>query len=498
MTAKKTIAKKTPAKAKPHKNVRYLEHRLVPIGELAGYHKNPRRGNVRVIAESLFEHGQYRPIVVWTHEDGKPRSQGPEILAGNHTYKGAKFLDQLAKGETEKPEWILKREKVLGRQVAPWPEMGVVFIDASAEEAAEIVLVDNRSADLGDYDKDVLGEIIGSLPDPWGTGYTEAEFNLLATVADVVATEALEAIVNLDGYDPEVPDSIINLSEGLVALEEQIIDEQTPLVLLEASEEMTGTVVDLKENPRFTGVTQFEIPPLRKDMLVEDLPEMTTWAGSATRDLDIDDGYWFYNYGIDSTSGMKVKPGHIVLSFYAWDDYFSTWWDNCKDRVVQALNSQISMAVTPNFSQDEMPMIETLFQMYKSRYIGRYMQEAGIRVMPDLECRHDPLVYDLFKATTPDELPWASMQAQNIVAKTKRKDVDEKEMREYWEKGLIEFFGKVCRPTNLLVYANANGFDAVSALNDKHKWGINLRYQPTRMIALGEKAKGRTKKTGIV
>ena len=37
---------------------------LVQVSELKGYDKNPRRGNVKAIAESLEINKQYRPIVV--------------------------------------------------------------------------------------------------------------------------------------------------------------------------------------------------------------------------------------------------------------------------------------------------------------------------------------------------------------------------------------------------------------------------------------------------
>lgn len=502
MAVKKAAAKAPAAKksgaSRRNNNVRYLDHQMVPIETLANYHKNPRKGNVRAIAESLFEHGQFRPIVVWTHEGGKQRPS-PEILAGNHTYKGAKYLDQIAKGQTEKPDWITNAEKRLKRKVEPWPVMGVVFIDATAEEAAKIVIADNRTADLGDYDTEVMKDLLGFIPDAFGTGYTTAELELLANVSEKVADEAVEAIVNLDGYDPDEVESIVDLSAGLIDLEQDKIDDETPQVLLDANEELENSVHDLKVDPTFKTVTQFDYTPLRPDMMIEDLPDdLTTWAGSATRDLDIGEGYWFYNYGIDSTSGMKVQHGHIVLSFYAWDDYFDTWWHNLKERTAQALNSGITMALTPNFSMGSMPVIEAMYQFYKSRYVGRYMQEAGIRVMPDFEIRMEPMFVDLFKATTPEELAWGSIQVQNISAKTKRKDIDEKDAIDQWTRETSEFFDKVARPANLLVYANTNGFEMMSDLNDKKKWGMKLRYQPTRLIALGERAKQRTKKKGIV
>src|SRR6266545_1812765 len=40
-------------------------HRLVvPIGSLAPFHKNPRRGDLPLLRESLRANGQYRPVVV--------------------------------------------------------------------------------------------------------------------------------------------------------------------------------------------------------------------------------------------------------------------------------------------------------------------------------------------------------------------------------------------------------------------------------------------------
>lgn len=41
-----------------------LKIETMPIGDLTPYHRNPRRGNMAAIAESLKARGQYKPIVV--------------------------------------------------------------------------------------------------------------------------------------------------------------------------------------------------------------------------------------------------------------------------------------------------------------------------------------------------------------------------------------------------------------------------------------------------
>src|SRR3954462_10905825 len=106
-----------------------LSQLAVPVDGLVPYGSNPRRGNVDVIVESLSRHGQYRPIVV--------RTKSFEVLAGNHTLAAAQELG--------------------------WTEIAASFVEVSDDEAARIVLVDNRAADLGDYDNAALLDLLREL-----------------------------------------------------------------------------------------------------------------------------------------------------------------------------------------------------------------------------------------------------------------------------------------------------------------------------------------------
>lgn len=128
-----------------------LKDLRVPISGLKPYGENPRRGNVDVIVESLSHHGQYRPIVV--------RAKTFEVLAGNHTLAAAKQLG--------------------------WSEIAATFVDVSDDQAARIVLVDNRSADLGSYDDDTLIALLGSVEDLVGTGYSDTDVLDLSELASL-------------------------------------------------------------------------------------------------------------------------------------------------------------------------------------------------------------------------------------------------------------------------------------------------------------------------
>lgn len=128
-----------------------LSAHTAPIGDLQHYHSNPRRGNLDAIKDSLARHGQYRPIVA-----NKRTSQ---VLAGNHTLAAARDLG--------------------------WAEIAVTWVDVDEDAAARIVLVDNRTNDLAEYDDSSLLDLLQSLPSLDGTGYdTTALAELLASASE--------------------------------------------------------------------------------------------------------------------------------------------------------------------------------------------------------------------------------------------------------------------------------------------------------------------------
>ena len=148
-----------------------LDHLTIPIGQPRPRKHNPRRGDIDAIAESLERSGQYRPIVV-----NKPTG---EILAGNHTYAAAKRLG--------------------------WTRIAATFVDVDEDQAARIVLADNRTADLGDYDDTLLLDLLKTLDgDLLGTGYNQDDFDALA------ATDGA-------GSGPVAPDEFAEFDEDASA-----------------------------------------------------------------------------------------------------------------------------------------------------------------------------------------------------------------------------------------------------------------------------------------
>jgi ParB-like chromosome segregation protein Spo0J len=119
----------------------------IKVTDLVPYPGNPRRGNVKMIAESLTAHGQYRPLVV--------QESTMHVLAGNHTLEAATSLR--------------------------WDEIDCVVLPVDDTQAAKIVLVDNRTADTAYNDVAALTDLLQMLDtDLLGSGYEVADLEALS------------------------------------------------------------------------------------------------------------------------------------------------------------------------------------------------------------------------------------------------------------------------------------------------------------------------------
>ena len=159
----------------------------LPIDTLSNHSMNPRMGDVSAIKQSMLTNGIFRPIVV---NKGTHTGRTNEVLAGNHSLKAMRELAQ------EHP------------QDTRWQNIDVWLIDVDEEHATRIVLADNRTADLGRYDNDILLELLDNLDGNYlGTGYDEDDIGRL------LGEETP------DDWQPEQPLVDPDLASALIALE---------------------------------------------------------------------------------------------------------------------------------------------------------------------------------------------------------------------------------------------------------------------------------------
>lgn len=105
-----------------------LETLSVPVDDLHQLPGNPRKGDVDAVAKSLETFGQLKPIVA--RRDGT-------IVAGNHTWAAARKLG--------------------------WDRIAVVWIDVDDSTAQAFALADNRTAELGSYDEELLARLVAEV-----------------------------------------------------------------------------------------------------------------------------------------------------------------------------------------------------------------------------------------------------------------------------------------------------------------------------------------------
>lgn len=122
----------------------------VSIRKLKHHPDNPRVGNIDAITESLTVNGQYRPVVA--------NRRTTHILAGNHTVKAARRLG--------------------------WTHVNVAWVDVDDRTEIGILLADNRLSDLATYDEELLTDLLSSMPDLSGTGWTQDAVDELIRTTD--------------------------------------------------------------------------------------------------------------------------------------------------------------------------------------------------------------------------------------------------------------------------------------------------------------------------
>lgn len=148
---------------------------LLPIDSVEAHPRNPRKGNLDVIARSLDDFGQTKAVVV--------QASTRWICAGNHTRRAA--LEKLG-----------------------WTHIAGMVGDISDEDATAYLLADNRSSDLGEYDTTGLIELLGEQAEAGRiamTGYTADDYDDLIAENDAIAETARQ---EFEGGYSETPEEI--------------------------------------------------------------------------------------------------------------------------------------------------------------------------------------------------------------------------------------------------------------------------------------------------
>lgn len=152
------------------------ETQNIPIDRLTPHPLNPREGDIGALTQSLKTFGQYRTVVATT--DGI-------ILAGHHVIQAAKALG--------------------------WTHIDVTFIDCDEIQATKILLVDNRTSDLGTYNDELLRKAVLETSNNHATGWQPDDIQtLIEGKPHRIKNPTGKTRCNIGDYRWTEPASIIN------------------------------------------------------------------------------------------------------------------------------------------------------------------------------------------------------------------------------------------------------------------------------------------------
>jgi len=186
-------------------------------------------------------------------------------------------------------------------------------------------------------------------------------------------SEVSQLLESLSPYKPPEEEE-----EDDPTLEEEI-DEAEGTKLYQAGDSpftMTNNCIFLPTSNRW------DFPDLDQ-MAIPEIPErLDCWAGDSACHPD-DAEAWLY---IASTGNRGLPWERSIAAFFCDDYRWERMWDDPAKYVGNLLARGVTMALEPNFSLfPNTPRACMMWQTYRTRFMGRYMQEAGLEVIPTIQ-----------------------------------------------------------------------------------------------------------------
>lgn len=141
------------------------------------------------------------------------------------------------------------------------------------------------------------------------------------------------------------------------------------------------------------------------------------------------------------------KEKNVGIHFYLDDYQFERLWNKPEDyiRVLKGYECMLS----PDFSlYMDMPMPMKIWNIYRSRQIGQYYQNQGIKVIPTLSWAEPETFKFCFKG-----IPQGSIVSISTIGVKRNK-----EALEIWKQGVDELIKRI-KPSTILIYGGKLDYD---------------------------------------
>lgn len=176
------------------------------------------------------------------------------------------------------------------------------------------------------------------------------------------------------------------------------------------------------QKANFEGVGEYDIPEL-EPIYEYEIGDIKEWIG--------------FNYVLSDK-----EPEGKAVHFFISDYQFNRIWNN-PEKYVDKLR-KYEVVLTPDFSPyADMPMATQIFNHYRKHWVGRYLQEYGVKIIPTIRASKDERSFKWYL----DGEPKGGVVCISSMWTSKEDD------REYFIKEYNQMYEKL-KPSKIYIYGN--------------------------------------------
>ena len=217
----------------------------------------------------------------------------------------------------------------------------------------------------------------------------------------------------------------------------------------------TDEILEYRTDVYFPSSNKWGIPDLDPKMLYDGEAPRTTWPKK-----DDSGRPQFYVFG---EGGFDERVTGKILTFYTEDWRFEKVWAESVESLKKIVPLHPAAFTAPDFSlYGDDPLVVQMWNIYRARWVARYWQKAGLRLIPSLATSTNQDCYDFAYAGLPKHPSLMSMQLRQGGIKSKQQhDSTHKEIAQLIER---------VAPERLVIYGVAAKSKLASTLPSGTKY----------------------------
>jgi len=286
----------------------------------------------------------------------------------------------------------------------------------------------------------------------------ETDAKALTSLTDMIRDDR-EAFAELEEKDQEILETVneeletyaFNVSVGddrKTFLPKQKILEPADFSLRQDNDESPFfSMID--EDVVFSSSNEWGIPDLLEDELAEYLPR-DTWDRSEESNTS---DAWF----CQSARPFPEDREGGVLGFFTEDYRFESYWNNKKGSLDKLLREEWHAVCAIDYSlYANEPKILRMYNLYRSRWLARFWQEFGIKIIPIIQGGGED-DEEITINTIPKGAPIIATQCRTISVRAPKR---------HWEfyKNLLEHAIGIIQPKTCIIYGGLEHKKRLGAL----------------------------------